>query len=181
MHNNTTEHPLGKVLLYVSCNGLKYYLQFFIVNSNVTLILGRDSCIGMKLVQILDSDTIHKVSDNSELPSKLTQDTVLKDYTDVFTGMGELAGEYTIHTDPNVSPVVHPPCRLPIVLQDAVKSELDAMVEKKVIVPVTEPTPWVSSVVVVQKKNRIFLDPRDLNRAIMHSHYPLLTVEQVAT
>ena len=66
----------------------------------------------------------------------------------------------------------------------AVKSELDAMVEKQVIVPVTEPTPWVSSMVVVQKKNnklRIYLDPRDLNRAIMRSHYPLPTIEQVAT
>ena len=119
MHNNTTEHPLGKVMLYVSRNGLKHYLRFFIVDSDVTPILGRDSCIGMKLVQILDSDTIHKVSDNSELPSKLTQDSVLKDYTDVFTGMGELAGEYTIHTDPNVSPVVHPPRGLPLSLQDA--------------------------------------------------------------
>ena len=171
-------------MLYVSHNGLKHYLRFFTVNSDVTPILGRDSCIGMKLVQILDSDTIHKVSDNSELPSKLTQDSVLKDYTHVFTGMGELAGEYTIHTDPNVSPVVHPPRRLPLSLQDAVKSELDAMVEKQVIVPVTEPTPWVSSMVVVQKKNnklRICLDPRGLNRAIMRSHYPLPTIEQVAT
>ena len=35
-------------------------------------------------------------------------DGFLKEYTDVFTGMGELAGEYTIHIDPNVSPVVHP-------------------------------------------------------------------------
>ena len=141
MHNNTTENPLGIIKLYVSRNGLKHYLRFFIVDSDITPILGRDSCIGMMLVQILDSDTIHKVSDNTELPSKLTQDSVLKDYTDVFTGMGELAGEYTIHTDPNVSPIVHPPCRL---LQDAVKSELDAMVEE-VIVPVTESTPWVSS------------------------------------
>ena len=184
MHNNTSEHPLGKVMLYVSRNGLKHHLRFFIINSDVTPILGRDSSIGMKLVQILDSDTIHKVSDNSEVPSKLTQDGVLKEYTDVFTGMGELAGEYTIHTNPNVAPVVHPPRKLPIALQEAVKSELDAMVEKKVIAPVTEPTPWVSSMVVVQKKNntlRICLDPRDLNRAIMRSHYPLPTIEQVAT
>ena len=57
------------------------------------------------------------------------------------------------------------------------------MVENRVIAPVTEPRQWVSSMVVVQKNNkiRICLDLRDLNRAIMRSHYPLPTVEQVAT
>ena len=38
--------------------------------------------------------------------------------------------------------------------------------------------------VVVQKKNkkiRICLDPRDLNKAILRSHYPLPTIEQVAS
>ena len=37
--------------------------------------------------------------------------------------------------------------------------------------------------VVVEKKNnkiQICLDPRDLNKAIMRSHYPLPTIEQVA-
>ena len=63
-----------------------------------------------------------------------------------------------------------------ITLQDVFKGELDAMVEK-VMIPVTK-------LVVVQKKNnklRIYLDPRDLNKATMHSHYPLLTIEHVAT
>ena len=55
------------------------------------------------------------------------------------------------------------------------------MVEKQIITPVTEPTRWVSSMVVVQKKDnqiRICLDPRDLNKAILRSHYPLPTIEQ---
>ena len=58
------------------------------------------------------------------------------------------------------------------------------MVKSNVIAPVSEPTEWVSSMVVVEKKNnkiRICLDPRDLNRAIMCCHYPLPTIEQVAT
>ena len=184
MHNNTSECPLGRAMLSVSRNGRKHHLRFFIVNSNVMPILGRDSSIGMKLVQIIDSDAIHKVSESSGLPTKLTQDGVLKEFTDVFEGLGELEGEHIIHTNPDISPVVHPPRKLPISIHDTVKKELDAMVENKVIAPVTEPTQWISSMVVVQKRNtkiRICLDPRDLNRAIMHSHYPLPTVEQVAT
>ena len=184
MHNNTSECPLGRVMLSVSRNGRKHRLRFFVVNANVTPILGRDSSIGMKLVQIMDSDTIHKVSESSGLPAKLTQDGVLKEFTDIFEGLGELEGEYIIHTNPDIPPVVHPPRKLPISMHDTVKKELDAMVENKVIAPVTEPTQWVSSMVVVQKRNnkiRICLDPKDLNRAIMRSHYPLPTVEQVAT
>ena len=57
------------------------------------------------------------------------------------------------------------------------------MVEKQIIAPaVTEPTPWVCSVVVAQKTDgrvRICLDPQFLNNAIMRSHYPLPTIEEV--
>ena len=49
---------------------------------------------------------------------------------------------------------------------------------------VSEPTPWVSSMVIVKKKNgrvRICLDPKDLNKVVKRSHYPLPTIEEVAT
>jgi hypothetical protein len=64
-----------------------------------------------------------------------------------------------------------------------VKKELDRMVEKKVIAPVSEPTEWISQMVATQKKNgetRICLDPRNLNLALKRSHYPMRTVESVA-
>ena len=49
------------------------------------------------------------------------------------------------------------------------------------IAKVTEPTEWVSSIVVVLKNNkvRICLDPKDLNRAIRREHYPSPTVEDM--
>lgn len=46
------------------------------------------------------------------------------------------------------------------------------MVASDVIIPITEPTEWVSS---------ICLDPRDLNKAIRREHYQMPTVEEVAT
>ena len=63
------------------------------------------------------------------------------------------------------------------------KKELDRMVEKKVIAPVSEPTEWISQMVATQKKNgetRICLDPRNLNLVLKRSHYPMRTVESVA-
>ena len=58
------------------------------------------------------------------------------------------------------------------------------MEKQGIIASVTTPTAWVSSMVVVPKKNgklRICLDPKDLNQAIQREHYPLPTIEDVAT
>lgn len=58
------------------------------------------------------------------------------------------------------------------------------MVEQDIIAPVTTPTRWVSSLVVVPKKDgkiRLCLDPKDLNQVIQREHYPLPTIEDVAT
>ena len=105
-------------------------------------------------------------------------DPVLSQYTDVFDGLGELPGENTIQIKPDAMPVVNPPCGLPVALQGVVKAKLDAMVNKQIITPVTEPAKWVSSMVVVQKKNtkvRICLDPQHLNKVVMHNHYHYLS------
>lgn len=67
---------------------------------------------------------------------------------------------------------------------DSLKETLDDMVQQGIITPVTKPTPWISSIVVVPKKNgtlRICLDPKDLNKAILREHYPLPTIEDIAT
>ena len=85
--------------------------------------------------------------------------------------------------DPAYYPVIHPPRKLPFSLHDKVRMELERMSNEGIITRITEPTPWVNSMVVVQKKDkiRIVIDPRDLNKAIKREHYPMKTVEEVAT
>ena len=72
-------------------------------------------------------------------------------------------------------------------MHDKLKAQLDNLVKQNVIVPIEEPTPWVYSLVTVEKtvkKTVLFfvyaLVPRDLNRAILHEHYPIETVEDAA-
>ena len=110
---------------------------------------------GMQLIKILDSDTVHTVTQQSTIPRELFlgKFKVLKNFKDVFEGIGELSGEYTMHTNNDILPVVHPLHRLPISLHGSVKQELDAMVAANIIAPVSEPTRRVSSMVVVKKKN----------------------------
>ena len=138
----------------------------------------------MRLVQILDCDNIHAVT--TDVPGSPTtlSDPILCQYSDVFGGLGKLPGEYTIQTHSDKMPAVNPPRQLLVSLRGIVKAELDTMVAKQIISPVTELTPWVSSMVVAQKKDgkvRICLDPQHLNKVIMRSHYSLPTIDEVTT
>ncbi len=74
-------------------------------------------------------------------------------------------------------------CRkVPFALREKLKEELALMEKLDVIKRIDEPRDWVSSLVIVLKKNgslRICLDPRDLNRAIKHEHFKMPTREEI--
>jgi len=84
--------------------------------------------------------------------------------------------------DPNVTPVIHPPRRVPVALQGPLKEELDSLTKKGILSEVKEPTDWVNSCVCVTKPNRkirLCLDPKDLNRAIKRPHRYTPTLEDI--
>ncbi|KAK0139299.1 hypothetical protein N1851_024069 [Merluccius polli] len=106
----------------------------------------------------------------------------MKEYRDCFEGLGCLPGQHTIHVDESVSPVVHPCRKVPFKLRERLKEELARMEKMKVIQKIDEPTEWVSSLVIVQKKTgalRICLDPRALNKAIKREDFKLPTREEI--
>ena len=95
-----------------------------------------------------------------------------------------MSGNYHIHLDPNAIPVQHAPRWVPVALQQQLKETLNSMAKDDIIPPVTDPTEWISSMVVVPKKNgtlRLCLDPKELNAAIQREHYSLPMIEVVAT
>jgi len=84
--------------------------------------------------------------------AKLTEADVLTQYADLFGGTLDLLdGEVHLETGPNICPVQMPLRRLPVAIQDRVQLELTKMVQDDIITPVTEPTPWVSALLVVTK------------------------------
>ena len=86
-----------------------------------------------------------------------------------------------LQTNPEVAPVQHTPRKMPVALKKEIKAKLDEMEKRGIITPVTEPTDWISSMVVVKKgtKLRICLSPSDLNKALKRSHYPMPTIEEI--
>ena len=184
MHNKTVVWPLGQIRLLTERKGRKYGVLFHIVKQDLTPLLCRTTCEKMNLVKILDADINATHNERTEVSPNVRSDPILSEFTDIFTGVGCLEGNYSIQVDDGFHPVVHPPRKVPVPLRDTLKSELDNMVKNGILAKVTEPTSWVSSLVIVKKPNgkiRVCLDPRDLNRAIKRSHYPLPTIEEVAT
>ena len=67
-------------------------------------------------------------------------------------------------------------------LKGKLKKELDRLQSLGIIEQVTDPTPWVSSLVTVLKPNgqiRVCIDPKDLNRVLRRSHYPTPTIDEM--
>ena len=137
------------------------------------VILGLPTCHALGLVTL--KYTLHTEHCSAKpVKSKPTSDLsakkkVLEEYSDVFSGIGCFKGSYHIRVDPKVPPVVHPPRRVPVALQQPLKEELDSLVAKGIISPVTQPIDLVNSMVCVFKPNgkiRLCLDPKDLNPAI---------------
>ena len=58
-------------------------------------------------------------------------------------------GKNHVKVNSEMSPIQH----APVAVRAGLKEELDRMTEQEIIAPVTAPTPWVSSVVVVPKPN----------------------------
>ena len=90
--------------------------------------------------------------------------------------------EYHIVLDPTAPPVINTSGNVPRKLREELKQELNCMIESGVIEPVSEPTVWVSSLVVARKPSgslRVCLDPRNLNKAIKCHHHSMPTTDEI--
>ena len=68
-----------------------------------------------------------------------------------------------------------------VALKKEVKAKVEELEKKGIIKKETEPTEWISSMVVVAKpeKIRVCLDPQDLNKALLRPKYQMPTLEEI--
>ena len=172
---NGSDIPVkGKCIGRVCCGNKTVNLAFIVVDIEAFPILGLDACVN-KLHLIKKADLIQK-SKKLDLPDGLQQ------FENVFGEVGCLEGECHIVVDPDVTPVVAAPRKVPFALRDPLKQELDRMEKLGVITKVDEPSDWVNPLVVVEKPNkslRICLDPRQLNKAIKREHFEIPTTDEI--
>ena len=164
MWNKSKVNPLGETTLKITNpkNEEETVVDFIVVPNDYSCLLGLSTIQRMGLLTINDGNFIAHISTDANQ-------------------LGSL-GETQLHVDPNVPPRALPCRKLPLALQENVKEELNHLVEAGVLVPVEEPTAWVSQMAVVKKPNgslRICIDPQPLNAALQREHYKLPTLDDV--
>ena len=165
-----TNHPIevkGCIILPTQYKDRTVKIQYYVLDINQRPLLSGWASTALGLID--------KVNEVREIANALDK------FPEVKSTTATLPGTCTLKLDPTVTPVVHGPRRQRQALTEKIKAKLQEMEEMNQITKVTTPTDWVSSMVVVNKndKIRICLDPRDLNRAIRRERYPMPTVEEV--
>ena len=109
--------------------------------------------------------------------------SLIEQYLSVFQGIGKLKDcEVKLHIDKTVPPVAQSARRIPFHLRKKVSVELKKLEQQGIIEKVEGPTPWVSPLVVIPKKNgdvRLCVDMRMPNQAIQRERHPSPTVDDL--
>ena len=171
-------------------------LSIYITDTIGTTILGLPSCSRLRIVNLNCSVQLSKHSqpiktckerekvkqDMKNLKLINSKDDLIKAYLVQFEGIGKFPGTYQIYLREDAIPVVHTPQKCPIAIQPLVDKKLDKLLEQEVIVPVTEPTDWVSSLAYSWKADsdlRTCLNPTHLNKVIRQDQYRIPTLEEI--
>lgn len=107
----------------------------------------------------------------------------LDEFPELTHTTGTLPGKYSIKLEPGSKGVVHPVRRQPAALREKITQKLVEMEQDGYITKVEQPTEWVSSMVAAVRngKDRICIDPSDLNKVIKREHQPMRTAEEVVS
>ena len=180
MWNRSSVNPIGTCIAKVvnPKDDKKYKVSFTVVPNepNLIPIIGIKAAEHMKLVTI-NSENFQRVH-SVKVP-------VLDDYySDVFNErkLGTLPGEVKLYTGKSVTPSIAGSRRVPTALKAKLREELNRLENNQVIAKVSEPTDWVSNLVVTTKKSgdiRICIDPKQLNKALKRHHYQSPTLEEL--
>ena len=189
-YGSQTIQPKGKITLCCEKNGKIQLIDFLVVNVPPTKpphLCRRDAqALGYLKIYADEVHTLEKTNDQVDSPliGKLAKEDVLTQYSEVFKlGRDKSLGEpLHIEMDPKVRPVHAPIRRMPIAKLYKVNEELRRLGEEVTIVPVSQPTDWLSNMLVKEKpggKIRICIDPsQTINKAIKRPVYTIPTIEK---
>ncbi len=114
---------------------------------------------------------------------EVNDESIMDQYSKVFTGLGNVGNEYVIKLRENVTPyALHAPRNIPIPLREKVQKELENMEQMGIIRKISEPTLWCAGMVVVPKKSgdiRICVDLQPLNENVVREIHPIPSVDEI--
>ncbi len=179
LYSGAAMPSLGRFHTECTVKGTKHKLVFEVVEADQEPLLSGDTCQRLELMKFTILEELHKLVACPDTP--LTKQQLVGSFKDVFHDPVESVGEIRFVLDSSVSPVQCAPWNVPVALKARVKEQLDKYIRDGHITSVTEPTPWISNMVVIAKpdKLRICIDPKHLNQALQRSHYHMPTLEDI--
>ncbi|XP_063635107.1 uncharacterized protein K02A2.6-like [Cydia splendana] len=178
-YEGTELNCVGKIKLTGNfMNNRQVQLKFYVIDSvrPILPVLGKKSIFKEEL---MERKYLNCIKNDC---NKFTEN-----YKELFDDkiIGTLSGpDYKIKLKENAQGKVESCRKVPISLHESLKRELDKMEKLQVISKITEPTEFVSNIVIVKKPNgkiRVCLDPGNLNNCIMREHFKLPTFEEVSS
>ncbi|UYV78554.1 K02A2.6-like [Cordylochernes scorpioides] len=107
----------------------------------------------------------------------------IKDFPEVFEGLGQIGNPYEIILKPGAKPyAVHTPRRVPIPLMEKLKTRLEELEKAGIIGQVNVATEWCAPTVIAGKPNgdiRLCVDLSRLNEHVQREVHPMPVVEHM--
>ena len=122
-------------------------MQFYIVDVTRPAVIGLKSCEKLKLMTLHCTIKAHSSAEDESVTTQSTitstavidsVDDLTRMYPQQFYRIGFFPGEVKLVVDPVVPTRLNPPRKTPIALKDAIKNNIDSMVEDDVIRKVHE-------------------------------------------
>ena len=169
--------------------GASRLLRFYVVSADSEPLLSLNACEELGVIQRLCVTNGVRPHTNAAaglngMIEELSSDHVVKDYVDLFQGIGMLKDyPYMIRVKEEAIPrIVATPRRVPFPLLRKVQDELQRMLTEGIVEEVVDPTPWVSPMVPVLKKDgtvRICVDYSELNKSVQREQFQLPKAEEL--
>ncbi|XP_072403174.1 uncharacterized protein [Diabrotica undecimpunctata] len=144
----TQAKTVGTVSLHCKYKNKNIYENFVIVEGANKILLGGQACVDLVLLKRINRVNIKKCNNNVE------KDQFIAEHHKIFSGYGRFEGKFKITTTKNFKAVSYPPKKVPFAMKDALKNDLDRLVQRKAIVKVDEIDPHASinRIVIVEKR-----------------------------
>ena len=128
--------PIGQVDLDIKINNRQETLRFQVIDNAPTSLISGQASEDLGLIKVNRELLVNSVSESQPL----TKEQIMKEYKDVFQGLGDIAREYKIDLDPNAKLKQDTPRTVPIALKSELRQRLSEMTAQGIIIQENKPT-----------------------------------------